>query len=257
MIPILTLCSLDCLHGMVDVYNYIIRVVYVLTFIHLVQPFEGQRWVTDASMNMKTGLITVPIVVQANMLKCSYRPHPQIDIHTWQHFEQYIKSMADMRKGCIFDAIIGDLPVRHWRFSDLCNLLLDETPLFASTDGLVHTDLKSASAGWLFWSVVDDANFPMPTDGDDASASPIVVLTCGTKIVHGRFDSITSYRAEGTGLLTILFLAAHLMTFLNLDSPPIINHNCDNQELIFQVESSRGNRRFSETPRWERGHPER
>ena len=61
-------------------------------------------------------------------------------------------------------------------------------------------------------TVADDANFHMPTDGDDAPASPIVVLTCRTKIVHSRFDSITSYRAEGTGLLIIPFLAAHLLS---------------------------------------------
>ena len=35
MIPTLTLCSLDRLRGMVDVYNYIIRVVNILTFIYL------------------------------------------------------------------------------------------------------------------------------------------------------------------------------------------------------------------------------
>ena len=115
--------------------------------------------------------------------------------------------------------------------------LLNETPIFASTDGSVRTDLRSASAGWLFWSVADDANFHMPTDDDDAPASPFVVLTCGTKIVHGHFDSISSYHAEGTGLLIIPFLVAHLMTFLNLDSPPQINHNCDNQECIVKVES--------------------
>ena len=35
MIPTLTLCSLDRFCGMVDVYNYIIRVVNILTFIYL------------------------------------------------------------------------------------------------------------------------------------------------------------------------------------------------------------------------------
>ena len=36
MIPTLTLCSLDRLFGMVDVYNYIIRVVInIFTFIYL------------------------------------------------------------------------------------------------------------------------------------------------------------------------------------------------------------------------------
>ena len=34
MIPTLTLCYLDHLCGMVDVYNYIIRVVNILTFIY-------------------------------------------------------------------------------------------------------------------------------------------------------------------------------------------------------------------------------
>ena len=171
---------------------------------------------------MTTGLITVPTVGQANLLKCSHRPQPPINEHTWQHFEQYIKRTTDGRQGCIFDAIIGDLPVRHWRFHDLCTLLLNETPMFASTDGWVRTDLKSASAGWLFWSVADDANFHAPSDGADAPASLIVVLTCGTKIVHGRFESISSYRAEGTGLLIIPFFAAQLMNYLNLSSPPQI-----------------------------------
>ena len=41
----------------------------------------------------------------------------------------------------------------------MCNLLLEETPTFASTDGSVREDLGSASAGWLFWSVADDANY--------------------------------------------------------------------------------------------------
>ena len=35
MIPTLTLCSLDRFCGMVDVYNYIIRVANNLTFIYL------------------------------------------------------------------------------------------------------------------------------------------------------------------------------------------------------------------------------
>ena len=35
MIPTLILCSLDHLRGIVDVYNYIIRVVNILTFICL------------------------------------------------------------------------------------------------------------------------------------------------------------------------------------------------------------------------------
>ena len=242
------------------------------------EPFEGQRWVTDASVNRSTRVITVPTIAQANLLKCSHRPQPQVNVHTWQHFEQYIKSTAEGRQGCIFGAIIGDIPVRHWWFKDLCNLLLNETPIFASTDGSVRTDLKRTSAGWLFWSVADDANFRTPTDGDDAPASPIVVLTCGTKIVHGHFDSITSYHAEGTELLIIPFLAAHLMKFLNLDSPPQINHNCDNQELIVKVESMlptkkacwwydvtdsdlicetlHWGQKIQWTPQWERGHPE-
>ena len=68
------------------------------------------------------------------------------------------------------------------------------------------------------------------------------------------------------------------MTFLNLDSPPRINHNCDNQELIVKVESMLPRKRawwwydvtdsdlicetlhwgqkIQWTPRWERGHPE-
>ena len=130
----------------------------------------------------------------------------------------------------------------------------------------------------MFWSVADDANFHVPSDGADAPASPIIVLTCGTKIVHGHFDSITSYRAEGTGLLIIPFLVAHLMTFLDLESPPQINHKCDNQELIVKVKSMLSTKwawwwndvtdsdLICETlhwgqivqwnPRWERGHPE-
>ena len=38
----ITLCSLDCFCGMVDVYNYIIRVVNILTFIYLMQSYEGR-----------------------------------------------------------------------------------------------------------------------------------------------------------------------------------------------------------------------
>ena len=72
---------------------------------------------------------------------------------------------------------------------------------------------------------------------DRALASPIVILTCGTKIVHGSFESITSYHAEGTGLLIIPFIVAHLMKFLRLDSPPHIAHNFGNQELIVKVKS--------------------
>ena len=36
MIPSLTLCSLDRFRGMVDVYNYIIRVVNTLTLIYII-----------------------------------------------------------------------------------------------------------------------------------------------------------------------------------------------------------------------------
>ena len=227
--------------------------------------------------NNNNGLITVPTVAQANMIKCSHCPQPQVNLHMWHHFENYIKSTNKGQHGCIFDAIIGE-PVWHWRFNDLCNLLLDETPIFASTDVLVHADLRYASCGWLFWSVADDANFHMRTDGDDAPASSIVVLTCRTKIVHGHFDSTTSYGAVGTGLLIISFLVADLMKFLLLDSLPQINHNCDNQELIVKMESMLPTKRawwwydvtdsdlicetlhwgqkIQWTPRWERGHPE-
>ena len=44
MIPTLTLCSLDRVRGMVDVYNYIIRVVNILKFIHsyfILEPFQN------------------------------------------------------------------------------------------------------------------------------------------------------------------------------------------------------------------------
>ena len=90
---------------------------------------------------------------------------------------------------------------------------------------------------------------------------------------------MSSYRAEGTGLLIIPFLAAQLMKYLNLNSLPQINHNCDNQELIVKVKSMLPTKRawwwndvtdsdlICETlhwgqqiqwnPRWERGHPER
>ena len=45
MIPTLTLCSLDRLHGMVDVYNYIIRVhvVNILTSIYFYLKREVER----------------------------------------------------------------------------------------------------------------------------------------------------------------------------------------------------------------------
>mgnify|MGYP000659559494 FL=1 len=55
----------------------------------VVQPFAGQRWVTDACISTTTGVITVPTVDQANMLQCSDRPPPQVSVvHTWQRFEQ-------------------------------------------------------------------------------------------------------------------------------------------------------------------------
>ena len=200
------------------------------------EPFEGRRWVTDASVHATTGLLNVPTVIQANLLQCSHIPPPHITGQTWQDFETFIRNSNNRRLGCLYDAILGPLPVRHWRFNDLCNLLLDGTPIYASTDGSVHEDLKSASEGWLFWSVANDTDFRTPTAGD-ATASPIVVLTCGTKIVHDHFDPIISYRAEGAGLLLILFLVAHLMTFLNLYSLPQINHNCGSQELIVKVKS--------------------
>ena len=65
----------------------------------------------------------------------------------------------------------------------MCNLLLDETPIFASTDDSVREDLKSARAGWLFWSFADDADFRTPTAVDDAPASPIIVPTCGMAVL--------------------------------------------------------------------------
>ena len=182
-------------------------------------------------------MLTVPTAVQGNLLQCLHNLPPQVTARTRQNFELYIKSLTNRQLGCLYDAILSTVPVRHWQFNDLFNLLLNETPIFASGDGLVCAGLKSASAGGLFWFIADDADFHILTAADDAPASPIVVLTCETKIVHGHFDSITSYRAEGTGLLVILFLAAHLLTFLNLDSPPQINHNCDNQELIVKVKS--------------------
>ena len=85
-------------------------------------------------------------------------------------------------------------------------------------------------------------------------------------------------KALGTGLLIIPFLAAHLMTFLNLDSPLQVNNNCDNQELIVKVKSMlptkhdwwwydvtytdliretlHWGQKIQWTPRWEQGHPE-
>ena len=41
MIPTLTLCSLDRFCGMVNVYNYIIKVVNILTFIHSIWRFRN------------------------------------------------------------------------------------------------------------------------------------------------------------------------------------------------------------------------
>ena len=90
---------------------------------------------TDASVNMTAGMLTVPTLVQANLLKCSHRPPPQVTARTWHHFEKCIKGLTDGQHGCLFGAIIGNLPVQLWWFNDLCNLLLDETPIFASTDG--------------------------------------------------------------------------------------------------------------------------
>ena len=41
----ITLCSLDRFRGMVDVYNYIVRVVNILTFVYLVRRVpESQTW---------------------------------------------------------------------------------------------------------------------------------------------------------------------------------------------------------------------
>ena len=49
MIPTLTLCSLDRFCGMVDVYNYIIRVVNILTlFIYFILRFTMIRVVNDS-----------------------------------------------------------------------------------------------------------------------------------------------------------------------------------------------------------------
>ena len=194
----------------------------------VVEPFEGHCWVTDASVHATNGLLTVQTVIQANMLQCSHILSPHITARMWQNFGMVIKSSNTRHLGCLYDAILGPLPVLHWKFNNLCNLLLDGTAIYASKDGSVHEDPKSASAGWLFWSVADDALFRTPTAAGDAIASPIVILTCRTKIVHDHFDSITSYRAEAAGLLIIPFFAAQLMIFLNLDSLPQINHNCDN-----------------------------
>ena len=174
-------------------------------------------------------MLTVLTVSQVNFIQLLYSLPPHITVQMWRNFESFIKNSNENGMGCLYDSIIRPLPVRHRNFHDLCTLLPDGTQFFASTDGLVHDDLKSSSVGWLFWTEADDADF-RTTDG--ALASPIVVLTCGTEIVHGRFDSITSYCAKGTGQLITPFIVAHLMKFLSLDSPPQITHNCDNQELI-------------------------
>ena len=60
MIPTLTLCSLDRFCGMADAYNYIIRVVNILTFIYLwIQRFsEHAAWFqTVAQLALALGLI--------------------------------------------------------------------------------------------------------------------------------------------------------------------------------------------------------
>ena len=53
MIPTLTLCSLDRFRGMVDVYNYIIRVVNILAFIYSILCVAGSivSFLEDASLS--------------------------------------------------------------------------------------------------------------------------------------------------------------------------------------------------------------
>ena len=47
MIPTLILCSLDRLRGIVDVYNYIIRAVNILTFIYLQSVLLSEHSVSE------------------------------------------------------------------------------------------------------------------------------------------------------------------------------------------------------------------
>ena len=148
------------------------------------EPFWSPRWVTDVTVHATTDVLTIPTISQANLIQLLHSLPPQITVHTWCNFKSFIKSSNEYSTSCLYKSIIRSLTVWHRNFHDLYTFLLDGTQFFASTDGYVHDDLKSASAGWLFWTESDDADFCL-TDG--ATSSPITSLTCVTKIVfEGR-----------------------------------------------------------------------
>ena len=116
----------------------------------VVEPFESPCWVTDATTHAATGMLTFSTITQANSLQHLHSLPPHITVHMWRNFESFIKFLNENEMGCLFDFIIGPLPVWYINCHDMRTLLLDGTQLFASTDGSVCDHLKSSSAGWLF-----------------------------------------------------------------------------------------------------------
>ena len=95
----------------------------------------------------------------------------------------------------------------------------------------------------------------------------------------GRLSTLSSYRAEGTGALVIVYLMARLYTYLNLPSPPTVTHFCDNKGLVHKVKHLKSTppgawkknvndadllseivyqaTKFEHVFKWDQGHPER
>ena len=96
----------------------------------VVEPFEGHRWVTNASVQATNRLLNAPTAIEANLFQCSHIPPPHITGRTWQDCETFIEASNVRHMGFLYDAILGPLLVRHWRFNEMCNLLLDETPTY-------------------------------------------------------------------------------------------------------------------------------
>ena len=247
----------------------------------IVDRFQGPKWFTEVYVRDVDGMLITVTANEANLYDDTSPQPPLMNTDSWQDFLSFLKhSTADQPSA--FNAIVGNLPIKAASFPVLCDLLRASVDIFASSDGSVRSDLLSASSGWLFWVHLRKIPEHIVTHRDlevDQRDSPIMILLAGTTLAHGRLSTLSSYRAEGSGALVIVYIMNQLKTFLHLHSPPKVTHNCDNQGLVKQVNRLKASspagwwhdvtdadilseiahqaREINHVFEWEQGHPER
>ena len=138
-----------------------------------------------------------------------------------------------------FDRLFVDFQATQGGFRRLLQAIENGEIFNISTDGS-KIDSDEASAGWLFWIVLqeDDDDYDAEEDTDKTNGRRRILLA-NTILVDGRLQSNTSYRAEGTGKLAAVIVLQCLYAFLGRTPTKPTYHTCDNQALVSRVNTIR------------------